>query len=658
MTNNNYVIFQMIRFNALFAALALQLLFSFPTIAGQVTLEDRQWSLLTIPANAEAQTVESLFADDLPINSLGASWAIYLFDQESQSYTSLSQFDSLPQGKGFWIVQATDASVVIDVPDILPSGTALISSACASMAGCFPVNLSESNGAAWAIVGAPFNQAVKVNDIRLQSNEQQCANGCSLSEARNAGLLSNNQWVYTAGYTPLSELIELQPWQAFWIYSTPDSSDIALTLLLPAPDPEPVAGFTKADFLDGYRGAFRLPPGSYFSESYGSTGLAVSTDGQYLFMMGFQSTPVDGGTTNGAPILTKIAIPQGDLSALPSATLVDELDLGGRLQTGANGSQLGVPGFGFEGPYDNTDSYNVVVDDLVVIDEKIIGSAYIGYDAARVASHSHFIVDSLDVSSANVTGLFNIAQGLPSSLSLLTGNDAGYIAGYMAEVPDQWRTVLGGKTLLGGQAGLSIAGRTNAGPAAYLFNASDVGDASISVSPLAHYSLNNPLEYNYPVGDPSPVIDESALFNVGSYIEGVFFAPGTDSVVFIGSTAAEGENSDTAKVYYGSANVYEDQGGADFYRLGKGPHSFGGKYEYQAWIYNINDYASVLNGELSPEALGEPEDYFRFRFGNDVFGEASKARYIGGVSLHQASGRLYVTEKLQGQTDVVHVFDM
>lgn len=52
-------------------------------------------------------------------------------------------------------------------------------------------------------------------------------------------------------------------------------------------------------------------------------------------------------------------------------------------------------------------------------------------------------------------------------------------------------------------------------------------------------------------------------------------------------------------------------------------------------------------------------NYFRFRFGNDVFGEASKARVIGGVALHEQSGSLYVTEKLAGgQAHVVHVFDL
>lgn len=221
----------------------LSCLFVSVASAAQINLANREWTLLTIPANADEQTLESLFADDLPINSLGSDWAIFLFDQESQSYVAPQASESLKQGDGFWVIQATGTNVTIDVPDTLPSGDALASNACASSEGCFPARLStRDNAVSWAILGAPYDQAVSVNDIRLQSSEPQCTNGCSLGGAANVGLLSNDQWVYAAGtseYKPLVELTELQPWQAFWVASYPLPSATELKLLLPAPNQYP-----------------------------------------------------------------------------------------------------------------------------------------------------------------------------------------------------------------------------------------------------------------------------------------------------------------------------------------------------------------------------------------------------------------------------------
>jgi len=77
-----------------------------------------------------------------------------------------------------------------------------------------------------------------VNEIRLQSNEQQCTNGCSLAGATAAGLISDTQWVYDGGdYKPLQELQIVQPWQAFWVSANAQAPTTQSTLLLPKPSP-------------------------------------------------------------------------------------------------------------------------------------------------------------------------------------------------------------------------------------------------------------------------------------------------------------------------------------------------------------------------------------------------------------------------------------
>jgi len=225
-------------------SVAVFLLFSDSSFvsAAQINLADRQWALLTVPANADEQTIESLIADDLPIDSLGTDWSIYQFDQQNQAYVAANKSDSLKQGEGFWIIQATGASVTIDVPDALPAGTSLDSDACVSANGCFPASLPTSeSGVSWAISGAPYSQAISVGDIRVQSNQQACANGCTLSGA--AELVYGNQWIYDVGsaeYRPLSGLASLQPWQAFWV-ATESSPASTLTLLIPSPKEGPGA---------------------------------------------------------------------------------------------------------------------------------------------------------------------------------------------------------------------------------------------------------------------------------------------------------------------------------------------------------------------------------------------------------------------------------
>jgi len=221
------------------AAICLSLFLGFSSFvrAAEINLEDREWMLLTVPANADNQTIETLFADDLSVERLGVDWQIFVFDAENQAYFAAARSDALTQGLGFWIIQATGASVTIDIPDSLPPGNSSVTPACASASGCFQADLAVSPTArAWSILGAPFGQAINVEDIRLRSSEQACLNGCLLDEAINNGSLDGNQWLYDAGsasYRALVEQSTLQPWQAFWAATRNVSASNELSLLLP-----------------------------------------------------------------------------------------------------------------------------------------------------------------------------------------------------------------------------------------------------------------------------------------------------------------------------------------------------------------------------------------------------------------------------------------
>jgi len=149
------------------------------------------------------------------------------------------------------------------------------------------------------------------------------------------------------------------------------------------------------------------------------------------------------------------------------------------------------------------------------------------------------------------------------------------------------------------------------------------------------------------------------LFNQTTTVEGVFFVPGTNSLAFLGATAAEGKDVDSqalgsARTFYGDPANFQNVGG-DPYRTATGTHSVGGKYEYQMWVYDIGDFAQILSGSLSPEDL-KPQNDFRFDFGVDS-GEAGRARNVGGVTMHWSTNRLYAIERLTNGPHLVHVYD-
>jgi hypothetical protein len=119
------------------------------------------------------------------------------------------------------------------------------------------------------------------------------------------------------------------------------------------------------------------------------------------------------------------------------------------------------------------------------------------------------------------------------------------------------------------------------------------------------------------------------MFNQNTSIQGVFFAPGSSSVLFFGSVG-------TNTAVYGTGSTANDtsRGG------GKGPHSLNGDYAYQVWAYNAADFLAVENGQMQPWQL---QPYATW---NLDFPQSNPADELGGVTFDPSSGRLYVVENL------------
>src|SRR5207244_1118794 len=95
-----------------------------------------------------------------------------------------------------------------------------------------------------------------------------------------------------------------------------------------------------------------------------------------------------------------------------------------------------------------------VMGGLMVNGTALVGTSYEYYDASNDARLSHF-THSLTVGQAGTfRGMFSV------------GNDheTGFVSGYMAAIPSEWQSSLGG-TALTGNCCLSIISRTSYGPA-------------------------------------------------------------------------------------------------------------------------------------------------------------------------------------------------
>lgn len=258
---------------------------------------------------------------------------------------------------------------------------------------------------------------------------------------------------------------------------------------------------------------------------------------------------------------------------------------------------------------------------------KLIVSAYAYYDAESLALASHFVA-APDLSSFQ--GPYRVGKENPAM-----------VGGYMAEIPPEWRRLLGGPALTG-QCCLAIIGRTSAGPSASVFNPDDLGVA-------------NPVRSTMVVGYPSGHQSLGAwdvhnpYFTGATSIRGLAFPAGSRSVLFIGrhgGTFCYGTGTPTASLD-GQPDGQGNRYCYDPTDSSKGTHGF--PYRHQVWAYDAKDLADVSAGRKDP---WEVVPY-------SVWGLTEMSGGQGGANLvsatfDQATQRLYVAT---GGT-AVHVYEV
>lgn len=386
-------------------------------------------------------------------------------------------------------------------------------------------------------------------------------------------------------------------------------------ILPPTQSPPPAQpSAARLSFEDlAYEGGFRVPEESNGeSISYGGQTLAYNPVSNTLFI----------GSLHG--MVAEMSIP----SPIKS-TRAEELPVASFVQP-------------FRDPTDGhlrdiADS-GVVLSGLLVQDGRMFGTGVIYYDAANAQRLSHFS-RSLDLSRADVTGMHQVGE---------TGK-AGFVAGYMATVPQEWRAVLGGPAVTG-QCCISIISRTSFGPGLFAWNPADLDRRNpVPATALLYYPQDH--------ATLGPWDGANDMFGGTTEVAGVAIIDGTRTVLFAGrngmGTWCYGEGTSDAREAgevgpNGEKHCFDPTSGT------KAPHAY--PYRLQFWAYDINDLSAVRSGDKKP---WDVKPYAVWPFELPAIGDPYPR--LGAMSYDLAHRRLFMTQML-GEKDgysrrpIVHVF--
>lgn len=263
---------------------------------------------------------------------------------------------------------------------------------------------------------------------------------------------------------------------------------------------------------------------------------------------------------------------------------------------------------------------------------KLLVSANEYYGCTQTLTHGF---SSLDLSrDGDFSGFFPV-----------TGSaHARAIAGPMAEVPAEWRSLLGGE-VLGGNWSLPIIGCNSAGPAVTAFHPDSLYRTGTSEgTTLLFHPLGAGADHALCAGAqcerPAPEAETSEIYNLATRFGGLAFPAGSRSLLFFGRQGI-------GPYCYGTP---DECGGDPAEPDAKGPHAY--PYRFQIWAYDAADLAKVGNGSLKSY---EPRPYGIWAVDDlDAWTGKGMAK-IRGAGFDAVTGRWYITTDY-GEEPRVDVF--
>jgi hypothetical protein len=377
-----------------------------------------------------------------------------------------------------------------------------------------------------------------------------------------------------------------------------------------APPAQPSARLTFEQIV--YEGAFRLPGGGEGDTfSFGGRPLAFNPVANTLFV----------GARSGK--VAELAIPTP-----VKATSPEELPFAHFVQPFHDPADGRIRDVAAEG---------ASLDGLLVHAGRLYGTGLIYYDATHSQQLTHF-TRSLNLGRAEVTRMHRVGEP----------GQAGFVAGYMASVPQEWQAALGGAAVTG-QCCIPIAGRTSWGPSLFSWNPSQLGrGAATGATPLLYYNSEHPTLGPWEGSNPT--------YGGTTEMAGVAVIDGTRTALFVGrngtgpfcygdgvadQSTARGRGHEGQRYCYDPVN-------AD-----KGPHAY--PYRLQFWAYDLGDLAAVRAGSKDP---WEVVPYAVWPFDLPIH---EPRRRVGSVAYDAATRRLFISQ-LNGDRDgyefrpLIHVF--
>jgi len=215
-------------------------------------LDSGRWQQWVIPADSSTASVQEIFADDLPASSYGVEWIVYYFDSVAGSYVNPGLDGVIPQGKGFWIIQITGASISIDLPTTIASAATETSDACSDSECTVSTVSSQGGQTTYNLIGSALPGATSVNNIRFRSlaTNGACRGGCPLEVAVAGQLMSAPLWHYDSAsnaYVDLSLVGQILPWQSVWMQTGTALAGANADLLFPVNELPPGPSAERAD---------------------------------------------------------------------------------------------------------------------------------------------------------------------------------------------------------------------------------------------------------------------------------------------------------------------------------------------------------------------------------------------------------------------------
>jgi Big-like domain-containing protein len=400
------------------------------------------------------------------------------------------------------------------------------------------------------------------------------------------------------------------------------SAPVSITVRTPGPQSEPLV-----QPLDlNYEGAFRVPPGPapganltdwqalWPMFNYGGAAIAFNAANQSLFVVGH---------VNGQ-LVAEIGVP-----AIINSTVVTNLvtapllqrfnDVTDRLMDSVHpGATLRIGG-------------------LLPYGSHLYASVFDNYDGDQTQVVSHF-ASGLDLSvNGDALGPYQVGgvAGKPDM--------TGFLDGYFAIVPEEWRSLVGGP-VLNGNCCINVIGRTSSGPAAFAIDPAQLGAVTpLPATPLVYYPLNEPL---------APNDTTNPLFNLATEIKGVVFPDGTRSVLFFGrhgtGTYCYGPGTTDPNLIGTPADGGVDKWCFDPDSAAKGTHAY--PYRYYVWAYDANDLVGVKNGTTLPWNV---RPYAVWPLSLPLPGDS----HILGATYDPAMKRIFLSQAFgDGELPAIHVF--